>query len=138
MLVAVCGKFDPLHNGHVDHIIKASKLGDTLLVITGDDDIVAMGKGVCYIPLSYRILILEGLLLRLGIEGNVVVSIDKDGTATETIRKYKPDILAKGGDRTENNMPRNEVEACKDIGCKIVYSIGDLLNSSSRIVEQTK
>ncbi|MFC1872256.1 adenylyltransferase/cytidyltransferase family protein [Chloroflexota bacterium] len=138
MLVAVCGKFDPLHNGHVDHIIKASKLGDTLLVITGDDDIVAMGKGVCYIPLSYRILILEGLLLRLGIEGSVVVSIDKDGTATETIRKYKPDILAKGGDRTESNMPRNEVEACKVVGCKIVYGIGDLLNSSSRMVKHTK
>ncbi|MFC1945199.1 adenylyltransferase/cytidyltransferase family protein [Chloroflexota bacterium] len=138
MLVAVCGKFDPLHNGHIDHIIKASKLGDALLVITGDDDIVAMGKGVCYIPLSYRILILEGLLLRLCIEGSVVVSIDKDGTATETIRKYKPDILAKGGDRTENNMPRNEVEACKDVGCKIVYGIGDLLNSSSRMVKHTK
>ena len=137
--VAICGKFDPIHDGHIDHIIKASKLGDYLIVITHSDDIVAKTskKGICYIPLQARKLILEGLLLVLNIDGEVVVAepLDDDGTVKNTIRKLKPDVLAKGGDRTHSNMPTSELVACAEIGCDVVYGVGDLLNSSSRIIQ---
>jgi cytidyltransferase-like protein len=137
-IVAICGKFDPLHNGHLDHIIKASKLGDYLLIITHTDEMVARtsNKGVCFIPFWARKLILEGVMMRLGIQGNVILSIDTDGTVTETIKKYRPNILAKGGDRTPNNMPDNEIAGCKEVGCEVMYGIGDLLNSSSDIVRR--
>ena len=61
------------------------------------------------------------------------ISVDKDGTITETLRKYKPDILAKGGDRTANNMPQNELDVCKELGIEIKCAIGDLLNASSKM-----
>ena len=140
MKVAVSGKFDPVHNGHIEHIIKASKFGDYLVIITHIDSIVAETslKGYCAVPLKARKLLLEGLLLVLKINGEVVVSIDEDGTTTETLRKLKPDILAKGGDRISTNMPENEVSACKEIGCEIVYGVGDLLNSSSSICKERK
>jgi len=138
MRVAICGKFDPIHDGHIDHIRKASKLGDYLIIITHVDDIVAKTskKGVCSIPLETRKLLLEGLLMVLGINGEVVVSVDTDGTVTETLREIRPDILAKGGDRIITNMPGNEVSACEEIGCEIVYGVGDLLNSSSDIMRR--
>ncbi len=138
VVVAICGKFDPIHNGHIDHIMKASKLGDYLLIITHTDDKVAQtsAKGICAVPLWARKLLLEGLMLRLGIDGEVVLSIDEDGTVTETVKKYRPNKLAKGGDRIPTNMPEKEVNACKEVGCEIVYGVGDLLNSSSKIVRQ--
>jgi cytidyltransferase-like protein len=137
--VVICGKFDPVHDGHIDHIIKASKLGDYLIIITHTDDVVANSskKGVCAVPLWARKLILEGLLLVLKINGEVVVAepLDNDGTIKNNIVKLKPYILAKGGDRILSNMPISELLACKEIGCEVVYGVGDLLNSSSKIMQ---
>jgi cytidyltransferase-like protein len=48
--VMVAGKFDPLHEGHIDHIRKAAKLGK-LLVITHTDEVIKKLKGRCNIPL---------------------------------------------------------------------------------------
>ena len=139
-VVVICGKFDPVHDGHIDHITKASELGDYLIVITHTDDVVAMTskKGVCAVPLQARITILEGLLLVLGISGKVVTAepLDLDGTIAENIRLIKPDILAKGGDRVPSNMPMKELVACAEVGCKVVYNVGDLLNSSSKIIKE--
>ena len=66
----------------------------------------------------------------------VVASIDKDGTVAETLRWLKPDIFAKGGDRTPANMPQNEIDVCQEIGCKIIYGVGDRLQSSSDLVRR--
>lgn len=130
--VMVAGKFDPLHEGHIDHICKAAKLGK-LLVITHTDEVIKKLKGRCNIPLYAREIILHGVLLHFNIRGRVRISVDKDGTITETLRKYKPDILAKGGDRTANNMPQNELDVCKELGIEIKYGIGDQLNASSKM-----
>ena len=137
MIVAICGKFDPIHDGHIDHIVKASKLGSYLIIITHIDDIVAKTskKGICSVPLAARKLLLEGLLMVLGIDGEVVVSVDIDGTVTKTIKLFKPDIFARGGDRILGDIPDDEVAACEEIDCKIVYGVGDLLNSSSKIIQ---
>jgi cytidyltransferase-like protein len=132
-LVLVCGKFDPLHQGHIEHIIKASKLG-FLLVVTHSDIVIAKQKGYCAIPFEYRKMILEGLLLKLNIKGVVILPYDTDGTVSETIRRVRPDILAKGGDRTPDNMPQSELDACNEVGCEIIYGVGETLNSSSRIM----
>lgn len=136
----VCGKFDPIHNGHIDHIIKASKLGDYLIIVTHIDETIARDskKGECFVPLWARKLLLEGLLKALNVSGEVVVAepIDVDGTISNTVRTLKPDILAKGGDRIIGNMPQNELDACAEVGCEVVYGIGDLLNSSSSIVRK--
>jgi hypothetical protein len=48
----------------------------------------------------------------------------------------KLDIFAKGGDRTPTNMPQNELDICDRLGIEIVYGCGDLVNSSSNLVEK--
>lgn len=130
----VAGKFDPPHDGHIEHILKASALGDRLVIITHTDEVLDRIKPKGHqVALWARMALLRGILELYNINGEVRLSIDDDGTVTKTLRFFHPGIFAKGGDRTPNNMPSEEVEACKDIGCRIVYGIGTQFNSSSKI-----
>lgn len=134
--VVVAGKFDPLLRGHLDHIQKARALGDRLVVITHPDSVVAEARrkegkiAKCLIPLEDRVAVLQNLKW----VDDVVVSIDGDGGSDKTLEMLRPDVFAKGGDRTPDNMPRDEVEVCERLGIKIVYGVGDLLTSSSAVV----
>ncbi|MFC2071764.1 adenylyltransferase/cytidyltransferase family protein [Chloroflexota bacterium] len=135
---AVTRGFDPFHDGHLDHITKAMQLGDHLIVIIARDNQLIAKKGYYNIPFEARkrivSLILKGLLGEYQCNSfKVVENIDHGITSSETIRAIKPDILAKGGDRTPDNMPLDEIKVCKEIGCQVVYGVGDLLNSSSKI-----
>jgi len=131
--VVIAGGFDPLHRGHIDHIKKAAELG-RLTVIVQSDEILERKKGYFLLPFEDRMAVISS------IKGVSVVTpnIDKDGTCAETLKLVKPEIFAKGGDRTPDNMPQNEIETCKEIGCEIVYGVGDLLNSSSDIVRRLR
>lgn len=141
-IVCIAGKFDPIHDGHVEHIIEAAKLGDFLTIITHTDEGVAKEskKGFCAVSLRSRKLLLEGLLIILGIKGEVIVAepLDIDGGVSNTLRWVKPDIFAKGGDRSPSQVPipGNEVEVCKELGIKIVYGVGRKLNESTIIMQQ--
>ncbi|MBA7710147.1 Bifunctional protein HldE [subsurface metagenome] len=130
MKVAIAGGFDPLHIGHIKHIEAASKLGDWLIVIVSTDRDMIRKKGYEFMPFEERIEIVKALKW----VDEVVPSIDADGTVAKTLKVIKPDIFAKGGDRTEDNMPENEIQACKEIGCKIVYGVGEQMQSSSGLV----
>lgn len=110
------------------------KLGDLLLVLVSNDEDMVRKKGKCNIPLKSRVEILELILKGLGCHYMVMPTLDKDGTQAKTLALVRPDIFVKGGDRTSKNMPENEITACRDNHIKIVYGVGDLLNSSSGMV----
>lgn len=129
----VSGKFDPPHEGHIDHIVKASKLGDELIVIAQPDDYIIKEKGKYNVPYWGRYVLLKGILMVYGIKGDVFIGLDRDGKSTESLKHFRPDVYVKGGDRVEGTLPAEEVEVCKQIGCRIVYGVGDLLNSSSKL-----
>ena len=130
--VCVCGAFDPLHSGHLEHIREAKKLGDYLTVILNPDEDVIKKRGMVFMPLGQRYQILKSLRD----VDEVVIAIDGDGTVANTIKMLKPEILAKGGDRTPDNMPRNEINACKEVGCKIIYGVGKQLASSTELLKR--
>ena len=134
--VAVTITFDLLHAGHIDHLEKASKLGDKVIIIVDPDEFLIEKKGYALQPLESRMRIAQFLKNNIPWIEDVVVSIDKDGTCAETLRMIKPDLFVKGGDRTSDNMPQNEIEVCKKIGCKIVYGVGEQLYSSSELVRR--
>lgn len=136
--VMVVGGFDPCHQGHLDHFLKASKLGDCLIVAVNSDRDMIRKKKYCYEPLWFRKEVVAGLLLLHKIKGEVIDVIDNDGTATETLRRVKPDKFAKGGDRVPGNMPLSEIKVCRELGIEIVYGIGDALNASSRLAEEIR
>ena len=117
--VVVAGNFFVLHDGHINHLEEARKLGDYLIAIIGSDDyLMAKGKKI-FLSLENR----KKQLMAWADE--VVEVIDKDGTCAETLRMLSPDIFAKSKDRTFNNMPQKELEVCKEIGCRIVYGVGN-------------
>jgi cytidyltransferase-like protein len=132
--VVVSGGFDPLHIGHVKHLQLAKSLGDYLTVLVSTDSDMVNKKGFCFMPLNERIAIIQ----ELKCVDSVMETIDTDGTQAKTLRLIKPSIYAKGGDRIPDNMPVNEIIACEEIGCKIVYGVGEQLQSSTNLVRGVK
>jgi len=117
--VAVSGAFDPIHVGHVRYIQEAAKLGDRLVVILNSDDFLLRQKGFVFMPFADRKEILESIK---GVD-EVIASVDKDQTVRKTLELVKPNIFAKGGDRTgPENIP--EAGTCHKIGCKLVTGVG--------------
>jgi D-beta-D-heptose 7-phosphate kinase/D-beta-D-heptose 1-phosphate adenosyltransferase len=117
-VVAVSGAFDPIHVGHVRYLKAAAKLGDKLVVILNSDDFLLKKKGFIFTPFTERKEILESIK---GVD-EVVASVDEDQTVCKTLGLVKPDIFAKGGDRTIANIP--ETETCRMIGCKVMVNVG--------------
>jgi cytidyltransferase-like protein len=134
-LVAIAGGFDPIHYGHVRHILAAKELGDILVVIVGTDNHMRLKKGFVFMPMLERMEIISAIY---GVD-DVWPSIDPDGTVVETLKMLRPDVYAKGGDRTPETMPLREIEVCKQIGCKVVYGVGgEKIQSSSNLVGKLK
>jgi cytidyltransferase-like protein len=138
-IVMIAGDFGKLHAGHLDHILKAAKLGDFLIVITHPDAGIRSRKGYDPDPLEERIIKLSRILNDNKISGMVGVSLDSDGTVKKTLESYLPNIFAKGGDRRcDADMPPSEVKVCKRLGIEIRYGIGDKLGESRQMAKPAR
>jgi D-beta-D-heptose 7-phosphate kinase/D-beta-D-heptose 1-phosphate adenosyltransferase len=129
----VAGDFGRPHEGHFYHILKASLLGDKLIVVTHTDESIIERKKYKPMPLEVRMTTLRGWLKDLKIEGRVVLAEDTDGKCVETLKKYKPNIFAKGGGYTLDTLPQEEVELCEQLGIRIVLNVGDRLAESRQL-----
>ncbi len=130
-IIAVAGGMDPLHIGHIRHMKEAKKLGDKLIVILASDEDMMNKKGRPFMPFQERKEILEAI----SCVDEVISKIDTDGTVTETLRRLKPHVFAKGGDRIPGNMPQSELDVCKSEGIEIIYGVGgeEKVQSSSSL-----
>jgi len=134
-LVAVSGYFDPIHIGHIRYLAKARQLGDYLVVILSTDEQCKKKKGYVFMPYEERKEILESIAY----VNLVVPNIDKDNTCAKSFDKLRPNIFAKGGDRTSSNMPKAELDICKKRNIKIVYNVGGgKIQSSSWLIGKVK
>ena len=132
-VVAISGGFDPVHIGHLRSFREAKKIGDKLLVILTRDDQLIAKKGYFFMPYEERREILENIV---GVD-RVVPNVDDGITSNQSLEYYRPDAFAKGGDRTEDNMPEIEKLTCQKIGCRIVYGVGGgKIQSSSSLVKK--
>lgn len=122
-IVAVSGAFDPIHIGHIRLIQEAKKLGDKLVVILNNDNWLKNKKTQIFMHQNERKEILEAIK---EVDWVVVSSHPrnpKDISVSNEILKIRPDIFAKGGaQRSEKDIP--ETEACRKIGCKVIFNIG--------------
>jgi rfaE bifunctional protein nucleotidyltransferase chain/domain len=126
------GCFDLLHPGHVRYLEDVRALGDFLVVGLNSDASVARLKGVSR-PLqseTARAMILLGLR-----SVDAVVKFEED-IPYNLIKALQPDILAKGGDYTpENVVGRDVVEARGGRLVLVPFMPGC---STSKIVERIK
>lgn len=133
--VAAAGGFDPLHGAHLGHLRAARSLGDRLVVLLNPDSDMTRKKGYCFLLYEDRKAILE----ELRCVDEVVEITDGDGTCAQTLARVKPDIFAKGGDRTPDHMPQNELDVCRELGIKVVYGVGgEKIQSSSALVREAQ
>lgn len=131
-IVAISGGFDPIHEGHLDYIAEASRFGRVHVYLNTDEWLMRK-KGYVFMPFRQRARVLMAMR---GVE-LVIPASDEDGTVCESIRAFKPDFFAKGGDRHLENTP--EVHLCNELGIGLLFNIGGpKIESSSELVNKLK
>lgn len=121
IVVMVSGGFDPVHIGHVRMFREAKKLGDELMVLLNNDNWLKAKKGYFFMPEKHRKEIIEAIKY----VDRVILTEHKPGTkemgVMRAMKKLKPDIFAKSGDRDAKNIP--EYEFCKKNGIEMVFNV---------------
>ena len=131
IVVVTSGYFNPLHIGHLRCMQAAKELGTKLIVIVNNDEQVRVKGSASFMSEKERMEIVKALKP----VDEVLLSIDKDKTVCKTLELIKPDIFAKGGDRTLGNIP--EVPVCEKLGIKMVFGVGGgKVQSSSWLIKK--
>ncbi len=130
-IVQCHGCFDIVHPGHVRYLQFARRLGDRLIVSLTSDEAVAKGAGRPYIPQELRAENLAAL------EFVDWVVIDPNPTAAEILAGLKPDVYVKGREYATAGDPRfaREREIVESYGGRVVFHSGDVVFSSTRLIE---
>lgn len=141
-VVAVSGGFDPLHKGHLRNMKDAMKLGDKVIAIVTRDDQLLRKKGKPFMCYAEREEIVGSICLsphKCKYRCEAVKNIDTGITSVESIRKYKPDCFAKGGDTWDlDNLP--EAKVCGELGIEVVFGVGgfEKVQSSRWLIQGNK
>ena len=103
-----------------------------MVVLLNPDRDLLSKKGYAFMGWAER----AAILMEFRCVDDVVELTDMDGTCAGTLAKLRPDIFAKGGDRTgPDRMPQSELDICEKMGIKIVYGVGGgKIQSSSELV----
>ena len=131
--VIMChGTFDIVHPGHVRHLLYAKSKGDVLVASLTADAHIAKANFRPFVPQELRAFNLAAL------EVVDFVVIDNDPTPIKNISIIKPDYFAKGYEYTREGLhPRTAEEktAIEAYGGEIIFTPGDIVYSSSHIIE---
>jgi rfaE bifunctional protein nucleotidyltransferase chain/domain len=129
LVVFTNGVFDLLHTGHIDLLMAARALGDSLIVGINTDESVRRLKGPSR-PVrteaerAYVLAALECV--------DAVTAFDED-TPLELVLAIRPDVLVKGGDYTPDTVVgRTEVESWGGRVHVVPLTAG---HSTTRIIE---
>jgi cytidyltransferase-like protein len=119
-IVCTSGGFDPLHPGHATCIVESSRLGDALVVVVNGDSFLRAKKGRPFQDLRTRCQIVSCVR---GVDFVIPFEIDDDPTVCEALRRIRPHVFTKGGDRTDiANIP--EWGVCQEHGIRIETGVG--------------
>jgi rfaE bifunctional protein kinase chain/domain/rfaE bifunctional protein nucleotidyltransferase chain/domain len=126
------GCFDIVHPGHIRYLQFAKEQGDKLVVSVTGDDHVHKGFDRPYINEELRAENLAAL------EFVDFVTIDHHDWAGPVLETVQPDIYVKGKEYETKTDPRfaREKEIVEEFGGKVVFSSGDVVYSSSYIIEE--
>jgi cytidyltransferase-like protein len=119
-IVCTSGGFDPIHPGHASCIIESKSYGDTLVVVVNGDNFLSNKKGKPFMDLQTRCRIVSCVR---EVDYVIPFEIENDSTVSEALRRIRPHVFTKGGDRTDfNNIP--EWQVCQELGIELVSGVG--------------
>jgi rfaE bifunctional protein nucleotidyltransferase chain/domain len=125
------GVFDLLHIGHIRYLQKARALGDLLVVTLTPDQFVNKGT---HRPAFNEQLRLDALAALDCVD---FVALNDGPTATEVIRRLKPDSYVKGAEFRDRKTPEllAEEKAAAEVGATLEF-IEDVTSSSSHLINK--
>jgi len=127
------GVFDVVHPGHLRHLSYAKSKAGLLIVSVTSDRHIKKGVYRPHVPENIRALNLAAL------EMVDYVVIDDFATPLDNIRQLQPDFFAKGFEYSGSSLPTATVEesaVVSEYGGKTIFTPGDLVLSSSNLIEQ--
>jgi len=140
-LVIASGYFNPVHKGHIEYLTRSKELGDKLFVIVNNDIQREMKGSKAFMNEDERKLVIETLkpvdwaVVSIETENRLV---DKSIKLIHELYKDEFDnfIFSNGGDQTEHTIAEGDV--CKNLGIKMVFGLGDKIQSSSWLLKDKK
>lgn len=131
--VILChGVFDIVHPGHLRHLLYAKSHAALLVANLTADLHIEKGKYRPHVPEDLRAANLAAF------EMVDYVLIDSNPTPHAHIRKIQPDFFAKGYEYFEGRVhpkTEQEIEVLREYGGEIIFTPGDIVYSSSRLLE---
>jgi len=140
-LVIASGYFNPVHKGHIEYLTRSKEFGDKLFVIVNNDKQREMKGSKEFMNEDERKLVIETLKP----VDWAVVAIEKDSRVVDKSIKmiyelYKDEfqnfIFSNGGDQTQYTIAEGDI--CKKLGIKMVFGLGDKIQSSSWLLKDKK
>jgi rfaE bifunctional protein kinase chain/domain len=133
--VIMChGTFDVVHPGHIRHLIYARSKADLLVASLTSDAHIEKAQFRPYVPEELRAMNLAAL------EVVDYVIVDQSPTPLENLRRIQPDYFAKGYEYingTVHPKTRAEMEALESYGGEMLFTPGDVVYSSSKLIDGT-
>ncbi len=125
------GCFDIVHPGHVRYLEFARQQGELLVVSLTGDSQISKGDQRPYIPQELRAENLAAL------ESVDLVYVNPHPTAVELIGELRPDVYVKGREYAYSSDAGfiAERDAVTAGGGRVVFSSGDVVFSSTRLIE---
>ncbi len=125
------GCFDIVHPGHIRYLEFARSQGDLLIVSITGDAAIDKGDQRPYIPQELRAENLAAL------EFVDYVVIDHQPTACDLLGRIRPDLYVKGQEYATRTDPRflAEREVVESYGGRVIFSSGEVVFSSTRLIE---
>ena len=131
--VIMChGMFDIVHPGHLRHLMYAKEKADVLIASLTADVHATKAAFRPYVPQELRASNLAAL------EVVDYVIVDPNPTPIEHIKYLQPDYFAKGYEYFSEGVPartQEEIDTLESYGGEIVFTPGDVVYSSSRLIE---
>lgn len=119
-IVCTSGGFDPIHPGHASCLIESKQYGDTLVVVVNGDAFLRDKKGKPFQDLRTRCQVVACLR---EVDFVVPYEVEDDMTVCGAIRRIRPHVFTKGGDRVDfTNIP--EWDVCQDLGVELISGVG--------------
>ncbi len=131
--VIMChGTFDIVHPGHLRHLMYAKEKANLLIASVTADAQITKANFRPYVPEQLRASNLAAL------EMVDFVIVDPDPTPVANILYLEPDFFAKGYEYFSNGIPprtQEEMTALDSYGGEMVFTPGDIVYSSSSLIE---